>query len=359
MLRSTYLFLLFFGCLSGIAQTYTIKGVVIGSTDKETIPVCNVYFSGSTIGTMTDENGLFSLSGIQPGSYDLVVSHINYEFRSFPITVSDKDIDLGKVILKEKKVEVTYAKVEDKLDRKWRRNFTRFKKYIFGKHYREKDINIPNAYVAEFLELDGTLVKKESFALEIENKYTGYKVYYPIEEFLLGQGTDQYMVGFPRFTPMESDDPRQQSQWEANRKTSYEGSLRHFFKSLIEEGLEDNFFECHITNDDPLTNADEVAGEYRYRKRVNDWQLPGYLTIEETHDPRIKKVTWKDFLEVKYLKEMGNNGGRQVTYLKARDGHVFVYNNGLLIDPTSVTAFGYLSTEGLYEMLPFDFSVKN
>ena len=352
----TVLILLFFRNVH-LAQTYSVSGNVANAATKETIPICNVYFSGSTIGTMTDADGNFEIKGVQPGTYDLVVSHISYDFQSFPIKVIDKDIEIGNVRLKEKEIEESYAEVKDKVDRKWRRQFNRFKKYILGKNYREKDIEIPNSYVAEFQEVQGALVKKEPFTLEIRNKYTGYTIYYPVQEFILGSGTEQFMVGFPRFEFMEAQDATQESLWVKNRKEAYSGSLRHFLGSIVNNTFEENRFKVEITNISPLAGPNVQKASNDYTLRLEPDEMPDKFLIEDTKNEQIKKVTFSGFLKMTYFGEVGSRGGGQSTYLEAPQGSIFVFTNGIIVDPTSIIVYGYLASEGLYEMLPFDYEL--
>ncbi len=340
------------------AQTYSVKGIVLMEGSRETIPACNVYLSGSTIGTMTDENGNFTISNLKPGIYDLIISHVSYNYKSFRLVIDSKNIDLGSVILEEKPPPPIFAQVEDKEDKKWQRQFERFKKYILGDHYRKKDIEIPNFYQAEFLQKRNTIVEKEPFTLQINNSYTGYEIFYPVENFLLGNGIRQFMVGYPRFKPMESDDPDEGQKWITNRRKSYEGSLRHFFKSLLSGSLKQELFESELTQQDPLERNDRPYVGFLSSGAIQKKAVTP-LKIEDTGDDRIKKIIFEDFLKVRYLRESMANGQGQLTYLKANKGFVLVYTNGLLVDPRSITAYGYLSTEGLYEMLPFDFEYES
>lgn len=353
---ATFLLLLFGNIIFG--QRYVVRGTVSNSATKETIPICNVYFSGSTIGTMTDADGNFEIKDVQPGSYDLVVSHINYEFQSMPIKIIDKDIEIGNVRLKEKEIEESYAEVKDKIDRKWRRQFTRFKKFILGKNYREKDIEIPNAYEAEFQVVNGALIKKNPFSLEIRNKYTGYTIYYPIQEFLLGSGAEQFMVGFPRFEFMEAVDVSQEALWIKNREEAYNGSLRHFLGSLVNKSIEESRFKVEVTNISPLANPDTQRQANQYTLPLDLDNMPDKFLIEATKNDQIKKLTFSGFLKMTYYGEVGSAGGGQTTYIEAADGAIFVFTNGIIVDPTSIIVYGYLASEGLYEMLPFDYELS-
>jgi len=341
----------------GLAQTFSVKGSVINSVTKETIPICNVYFSGSTIGTMTDMDGNFEIKNVKPGAYVLVVSHISYDFQSFAVEITNQDLEIGVVRLKEKKIESSFAEVKDKIDRKWRRQFNRFKNYILGKHYRERDIEIPNAYEAEFIEVRRTLIKKHPFTLEIRNSYTGYTIYYSVQEFLLGSGTEQFMIGFPRFEKMEPEDDNQMKDWGKNRATAYNGSLRHFLYSLINNQFEEDNFKVEITNMSPLDYNTDKSVKKMYEKPLIPEKMTDKFLIEDTDDDHIKKISLKDFLKVTYFGEASYDGKSLTTFIEAPEGHFYVFSNGIIVDPTSIIFYGYLASEGLYEMLPFDYEL--
>ena len=67
-------------CYNLRAQT-TITGVVTDSLNKP-IPFASVYLSKTTIGTLTDNKGLYSLSIPQNGVYELTSSCIGFKTSS-------------------------------------------------------------------------------------------------------------------------------------------------------------------------------------------------------------------------------------------------------------------------------------
>lgn len=69
-------FLLFFG-FAGFSQTEKITGKITGSDDGATLPGVAIYIKGTTTGTITDSQGLFSIEAKKGET--LVVSHIGYE----------------------------------------------------------------------------------------------------------------------------------------------------------------------------------------------------------------------------------------------------------------------------------------
>ncbi|KAA0992160.1 TonB-dependent receptor [Dyadobacter aurulentus] len=87
-----YLFLLFFitdNCFNSIAQSEqgTLNGRIVNAEQKA-LAGATISLQNTTLGTITDANGQFSLSGIVPGSYILSVSNIGYTAFTQSIRVS-------------------------------------------------------------------------------------------------------------------------------------------------------------------------------------------------------------------------------------------------------------------------------
>lgn len=101
--------LFFISCLAlGIsAQTHTIQGRVVNQDNGELLEMAAVQlftYSGkdSTMvtGCQTDQNGAFFLKA-QPGKYALFISTLGYFSKKVPCTVSDHDVNLKSIALKE------------------------------------------------------------------------------------------------------------------------------------------------------------------------------------------------------------------------------------------------------------------
>ena len=56
-----------------------IEGRIVDKTTSEPLVGVNIFFSKTTLGTTSDENGFFTLSKIPEGQYELIVSMIGYE----------------------------------------------------------------------------------------------------------------------------------------------------------------------------------------------------------------------------------------------------------------------------------------
>jgi hypothetical protein len=101
---------------------------------------------------------------------------------------------------------------------------------------------------------------------------------------------------------------------------------------------------------------DQVVSN-RYTLPLELEGMPDKFLIEDTKNPEIKKLTFSGFLKMTYYGEVGTGGGGQTTYVEAAQGSIFVFTNGIIVDPTSIIVYGYLASEGLYEMLPFDYEL--
>ena len=79
-----------------------ITGKVIDSQTNETLPGANIYFEGTTIGSVTDADGKFYISGVPAGNLVLVASYIGYEKYKESISVN-----AGETITK--KIKLSYS----------------------------------------------------------------------------------------------------------------------------------------------------------------------------------------------------------------------------------------------------------
>ena len=70
------------------------------------------------------------------------------------------------------------------------------------------------------------------------------------------------------------------------------------------------------------------------------------------------KITFKDIIEVYYVDRLDENGENPHSLIKPVYGSFLVHTNGVLVNTTSVRLFGYFSQKGLYDMLPFDFTLS-
>ncbi|MDQ2655893.1 MAG: TonB-dependent receptor [Bacteroidota bacterium] len=106
-----------------------ISGNVFDSLTQKPVEFANVALArpGSSTpidGTICDENGEFTLSKVAEGKYQLLISFIGFETRVVDISVSERNVDVGRIIiaptpqvLEAVTVEGQRALIEERVDR--------------------------------------------------------------------------------------------------------------------------------------------------------------------------------------------------------------------------------------------------
>ena len=129
---SVSIFLLLSNILSAQISSVTVSGIVKNKTDKSPIPYVNIVLknekdSAFVAGTVTNDEGRFSIANIKPGNYYLDISNTNYnskkqtlfigslsEFLEIPVIELDESAtDLENVTVVAKRNDV-----DNKLDKK-------------------------------------------------------------------------------------------------------------------------------------------------------------------------------------------------------------------------------------------------
>ena len=94
-------FLLFVGMQVILAQTRDVTGVVTSADDGSTVPGASVIVKGTTVGTITDIEGRFSLK-VPQGANSLVISFVGFASKELSLTSAKS----YKVVLESEKIAV-------------------------------------------------------------------------------------------------------------------------------------------------------------------------------------------------------------------------------------------------------------
>ena len=107
------LILLFFcGISSAFAQSGVIQGKIVNKLTNEPVPFAPVIIAGTTIGSTTNEAGVFELKGLNPGVYNLVVAVIGFKrFSLFDLEVKATRITQVQIELEEEAKSLSEVEV--------------------------------------------------------------------------------------------------------------------------------------------------------------------------------------------------------------------------------------------------------
>ncbi|MEO0138598.1 MAG: outer membrane beta-barrel family protein [candidate division WOR-3 bacterium] len=95
---------------------YYISGYIYGEDGKPleaaTVILKRLPDSSNAGGTYSEKDGFFKIINVQPGRYVLIIKFVGYEDFSRVVEVSDRDVDLGRIVLKEKAIRVEEVEVK-------------------------------------------------------------------------------------------------------------------------------------------------------------------------------------------------------------------------------------------------------
>lgn len=270
-----FIFTLLFSFASVVYGQTTLKGIVLGNSDHLPIPYATVYINGTTIGTITDINGHFTLKNVLTPC-QLVVSHVSFLSQMIPI-VDDNPKDL-RIILEPNIISVSEVQVMDKNLRE--KNLNTFKKVFLGTDYfgqrsilkndsvliftrdtlPEKSIKNENSSQNspfDFSKKQSTLKAMAIAPLIVDNPQLGYKIQVNLVNFTV-HFFDNYRQssydGYYYLQPYESIPKFKQKKYARNRKRAYYNSGLHFLRSLFDGTLARNGYELKEEDVDTVTN---------------------------------------------------------------------------------------------------------
>lgn len=330
----------------------TIKGKVLDYETKEPVALASVYFANTRVGVSTKPDGTYEIDNIKPGIYELVVSHIAYESK-----VEVLELTRNKLTVNFRLVEKTsdlndFELTGEKMKRSERLAYERFREFFFGYGYDPSAAHIKNEQIVELTKAGpGEFEIPQEYKLEVENEHLGYELEYLLRSFYISYDT-KLSLGYPRFIEKEATDNTIASTWAENRQLAYNGSIRHFFKALIDGKLSESGFAAYSSNGDPegldfFRQSNVLLNESNFQSK--------YIDIKATSYDNIKRIRIKTVLDVDYLNEFNPDGSVQNSQVKPLEEYMYVYTNGVIINPSAIKVFGQWADEGVYEMLPNDF----
>lgn len=285
-----------------IMQAQNTGSVAGKLTDKEyndePLAFANVLIKGSTKGTTSDFDGLYSIENLAPGAYTLVISFVGYETQELPITIV-----AGKVTT----VNVPMGASAASLDEIVITTTTKRESETALLLEQKKAIEIKTSIGAQ--ELDKKAVSNAATATlkvaGVNKKEGSSKIY------VRGLG-DRYNSTTLNGLPLPSNDP-----------TNKNIDLSLFGTDIIESVGIGKAFSSYMSSDVSGANIDIVSKEITEKSLLK----VGISTGANT------QTTFKDFKEIDGANWFGVNSN---TKHKIRDLNVYSFDNSY--SPNSGTA---------------------
>ena len=107
-MKNIYIILLIFILpVSVFSQNASLRGLVVDAVSNEPLPFVNVIVSGTTIGTITDMDGNFVLTGLTPGFVRVEASFVGYRRAvSSEVEISPASVNSVEIQLEEQREQI-------------------------------------------------------------------------------------------------------------------------------------------------------------------------------------------------------------------------------------------------------------
>lgn len=227
----------------------TVSGVVTDSQNGEPMPYATVYVNGTTKGTITDNDGLFELSGIKFPT-TLVFSFVGYKMR-----VLELNHDPGMLRIKlQTNDDLPEVVITDYSERE--KYLEYFKSMFLGDDRWGRHAVILNEDAIMFDDSDtdesGTLFRVwAGEPIIIDLPLLGYELYVDLANFSVQRIDGRAIcdiLGYFFYKPYDTGNERRNAKYEKNRASAYYNSNLHFLRSFYQNRLAENGYILSMTD---------------------------------------------------------------------------------------------------------------
>jgi hypothetical protein len=350
--KSLLLIALFF-ISTNIFGQFTVTGRIIDSTTREPMQGASVFCQNTTLGTITNKEGQFSLS-LKSGGYELVISYTGYQTRQIRVMddqVAPLEIALAK---EEKSLGEVVIKSSAEVLNGWEKYGKFFRDNFLGATPDAAQCVLQNPDVVHFYfyKKSNKLKVLATEPILIANNALGYNLRYQLDSFIYYYSTDiSSYRGYCFFSEMNGnfDDLK---KWSANRKTAYYGSKLHFMRSYYDSTLSADGFEISMADEKDSKKFITIKNPY-------DSTYFGFLdsTNEaEVFFPRKIRVGFDKRPEKEFIEKfkLPTTISYSISYVDLIDA-IIVKENGYFYNQRDWMNQGYWSWKNIADLLPYDY----
>jgi hypothetical protein len=366
-----------------------LDGVVFDQEDSKPVSFAMVFLANTSIGTLTDESGKFSLS-VPKGRFELVISKLGYQKA---VRELNSGISLGQpltITLYKTELQLDSLEIKEDRDPRWYQNLQIFKNNFLGQSDNSIQTILLNEkqLILDDVTSPGYLKARSNDPLKIFNKNLGYEIDYDLAIFEL-QSREKSLLsgGYPLFRPLSIKSKAKQKVIDKNREQAYHGSLMHFLRAVhsntwVEEGFE-VFRLQRVPNPDRPSDQEIAAMAEKIRsgeivqfdlKAFSDLsRKPKFIQILDPNPLDFSKISSKnqegdlviqfeDYLFVKNTKFqplpsyfVNFKPGRQESVIYLPTGKITIQENGNHFPAFDLFLEGYMSWLKIADLLPLDY----
>jgi hypothetical protein len=336
-------------------KMFYIHGKVTDEKSGSVLSNASVFCQNTTTGTISNNDGLFSLR-LNNGGYDLVVSYTGYETQVLRVSNSSKDKDSLLIQMKEasKSLEEVAVMGSAIVADGWNKYGQFFLDNFIGTTANAAQCTIENkdAISFYFYKKRNKLKVKAKEEIIITNQALGYKIRYQLDSFVNDYNTHiSSYTGYPLFEALTGTAEQQQT-WTKNRYRTYIGSRLHFMRSWYDSTLKDEGFQVETLNapqSDKGTLLDNPydATIYALDSGIVDININGSIRVTYTGQVPDKKYLMQNHFPL--------NAKVEVSALEMPSGFS-IEENGYFFEQSEITNMGYWAWKKIAELVPYDYN---
>lgn len=334
--------------------SFRVAGKVLDASTQQPLQDASVFCQNTTIGTVTNADGEFSLN-LSNGGYDLAVSFMGLETQSLRISNTTPDITSLVIEMKQKEKNLQEVAIVATTEVKngWEKYGQFLSDNFIGKTGNAAQCTIENPEVLRFFyskKRNRLKVISDSIVV-IKNKALGYTIKYQLDSFIHEyNGSKTLYVGYPLYEQMEGTD-EEKVVWNTNRIKAYEGSVLQFMRAYRDSTLNGAGYKIELI-DDKSDKASPVYNPYD----TAYYNIVDYNKVELFFPGKLRVVYSKEKPDPAYLaaNKLPASTPLQISILDIDDA-IVVEENGFYYDQKDVLMLGYWGWEKMADFLPFDY----
>ncbi|MGF7082990.1 carboxypeptidase regulatory-like domain-containing protein [Mucilaginibacter sp. UYCu711] len=257
--------ILFFSSVRVLAQAqYDVSGTVVNEKG-EPLKSATVFIGGSERVMPTDENGRFRFKGVPQGAFQVSVHMLGYAPLTQNIFVQNTALNI-RMRLEPKAITLDEVTIGRKSA--WNKNYNLFKENFLGTSANARQCDIINPEIIHFSTQKGLLLAEANDFLIIKNNRLGYRIHYLLKDFSY-ISKDNLALYHGDFSFEELDGTEaDKEKWAKNRAETYQGSFRHFLRSVYTNSTYENGFITRPLYGSAVYTYSTVNGLITRNKRV-------------------------------------------------------------------------------------------
>lgn len=344
-----------------LVNAQTISGTVKNAKTGETMPFANVFINNTTLGSTTNEEGHYRISGDLPRNVELVASFVGYVTATKTLSLSGSTTVNFK--LEPLESVLTEVELKSRRDKKWERDLRRFKEVFLAlpDDPFTSQLDIKNPWVLDFetVKENGPnyVHATAQEPLQIVNDALGYDVTYYLQDYRFYNNRSSY-VGFVFFDPQDVGDSTAVETLQANREISYIGSIRHLLKSVLLARVYEEDFEIYQLLPPNLLRIRTNVYTEELDKSIKQVYADSIMRIPLANGNY--RIIWPHNAEIHYRGKRWSNDYYSdvyypISWISAPLGYFDIDRNGVPVVPSQVILSGYMGRQRMGRFLPHDF----